>query len=212
MSEYRCFSCGEVHDAQVCSRINVKENPELKEKVKDGSLFVWECPHCGKHNLLQGEVLYHDPDNRLMFFMLPKGLIPEDKEAALDAQADVISRSLEGYVLRRVDEIGSLVEKVNIFDSGLDDCAIEMCKHITKMEMAEKGPKTILDARFKFYRMDGADNDLIFSYPSDGSMQCLKVGFNVYEDCAAILRRNPSVKPSSGFARIDSDWVARFFR
>ena len=43
-------------------------------------------------------------------------------------------------------------------------------------------------------------------------MHGLRIGFNVYEDCAGIIRRNPSVKPSPGFSRIDPAWVARFYR
>ena len=112
-----------------------------------------------------------------------------------------------------MSDIGSLIEKVNIFDAGLDDCVIEMCKYITKMEMMEKGgSKDLLDTPFKFYHVDGPDNDIEFSYPKDGQMHGLRIGFNVYEDCAGIIRRNPSVKPSPGFSRIDPAWVARFFR
>lgn len=138
-----CPACGEKHGIEVWNRINVGENPELKAKVKDGSLFVWECPHCGKANLVQGQTLYHDPNERLMIWLMPDGILPEAQEKALEAQFEKISQTLEGYTLRRVSDIGSLIEKVNIFDAGLDDCVIEMCKYITKMEMIEKvAPKT----------------------------------------------------------------------
>ena len=36
-----CPACGEKKGIEVWNRINVGENPELKAKVKDGSLFVW---------------------------------------------------------------------------------------------------------------------------------------------------------------------------
>ena len=193
-----CSDCGEKHGIEVWNRINVGENPELKEKVKNGSLFVWECPHCGKANLAQSQTLYHDPDERLMIWLMPDGILPEAQEKALEAQFEKISQTLEGYTLRRVSDIGSL---------------IEMCKYITKMEMMEKGgSKDLLDTPFKFYHVDGPDNDIEFSYPKDGQMHGLRIGFNVYEDCAGIIRRNPSVKPSPGFSRIDPAWVARFFR
>jgi hypothetical protein len=209
----RCASCGAEHPVEVYDRINVKESPELKEKVKDGSLFMWECPHCGRMNLVCNQLLYHDSDEHVMFFLIPPGSFQKEHERALEAQGKALSESLPGYVLRRVDDTGTLLEKVNIFDSGLNDTVIEMCKHVIKMEMIEKGDsKDILDALFKFYRIDGPDNDLVFSYPHGGAMQVLRTGFNVYEDCAGIIRRNPSVKPSAGFARIDSDWVSRFFR
>lgn len=208
-----CMNCGQLHEVEVWNRINVRENPELKERVKDGSLFTWECPHCGKPNLIRTQTLYHDPDNHLMIWMLPDGVLSEAQEKALESQLAAISDSLEGYTLRRVDGIGTLIEKVNIFDAGLDDCVIEMCKHVTRMEMAQNASvKLDPDTPFKFFRMDGADNDLVLSYPKEGHMEALKVGFNVYEDCAGIIRRNPSVKPDPGFSRIDPRWVARFFR
>ncbi len=208
-----CLSCGAKHETEAWSRINVADDPELKARVKDGSLFMWDCPDCGKTNLVRYQTLYHDPENRIMIWMLPAGLIPESQVEALGVQIEQSSDLPEGYSLRRVEDIGSLIEKVNIFDSGLDDCVIEMCKYITKMEMVDKGAsKDIIDAHFKFYSIEGADTDIVFTYPQDGQMQGLRVGFNVYEDCAGIIRRNPSVKPDPGFSRIDPDWVMRFFR
>ena len=194
-----CPACGEKHGIEVWNRINVGENPELKAKVKDGSLFVWECPHCGKANLVQGQTLYHDPNERLMIWLMPDGILPEAQEKALEAQFEKISQTLEGYTLRRVSDIGSLIEKVNIFDTGLDDCVIEMCKYITKMEIVEKETdkekaKEIMDAVFKFYKIDGADNDITLTYPVNGQMQGLQIGFNVYEDCRGIIKRNPDVR------------------
>ncbi|MGN1215732.1 MAG: CpXC domain-containing protein [Candidatus Cryptobacteroides sp.] len=209
----KCNSCGRQQAVSIPERVNVKENPELKAGIKDGSLFVWTCPDCGSQNLVTGQViLYHDPDSRLMIYLLPPGSLSAGMEQALEKQSAAIADALEGYTLRRVDDVGTLIEKVNIFDAGLDDCVMEMCKHVTRMELAQKGDKTIMDVRMKFFRTEGPDNELVFTYPKDGSMQCIGTGFNVYEDCAGIIRRNPSVKPSEGFSRVDSDWVARFFR
>lgn len=212
-TEFKCSSCGERHEVETFERINVGENPELKEKVKDGSLFIWECPHCGTANLVRNQTLYHDPDAKLMIWVMPAGILPESLEESLALQLDSVFGRLESYTLRRVDEIGSLIEKVNIFDAGLEDTVVEMCKHVTKMELAEKGDsKDVSEAPFKFYHLYSPDNDIEFSYPLDGEMHGVRIGFNVYEDCAGIIRRNPEVKPSSGFSRIDSDWVAGFFR
>jgi hypothetical protein len=84
------------------------------------------------------------------------------------------------------------------------------------MELAENGQgspgNAEIGAEMKFFRMDGADNTITFSFPQDGKMQLAEVGFNVYEDCRGILGRNPSVKEDPGFALVDAAWVARFFR
>lgn len=208
----KCSSCGNIHEITFFNGINVREEPDLKDKVKDGSLFLWECPHCGKTNLVSGQVIYHDPDEKLMFWLLPPGSVPEDKVAIIENSLLEASQTLEGYTFRRVDDAGSLIEKVNIFDSGLDDTVIEIVKYVTKMEMAQKGGgHDLSDTSFKFFRIEGPDHELTFTYPEAGQMQGVQIGFNVYEDCAGILRRNPSIKPAGGFPRINQEWVARFF-
>ena len=141
-----------------------------------------------------------------------RGLLPEEKVAELGRQIEASSDFPEGYIFRRVSDVGSLVEKVNIFDAGLDDTVLEMCKYVTRMEMAGKaGEKDLVSAQLKFYRTDGPDNDIEFSYPLNGQMHGVRIGFNVYGDCAGILRRNPSIKPSGGFPVVDQAWIARFF-
>ena len=120
-------------------------------------------------------------------------------------------KELEGYTLRIVREVGDLIEKVNIHDAALDDTVLEMCKWVTRRELAEKNPEAA-DAKLRFLRMEGADNELVMAFPLNGQMQVVNVGFNVYEDARGILLRNPSVKPAKGFAQVDADWIDQFFR
>lgn len=213
--QVRCTACGRAHEITVPGGINVAEEPELKARVKDGSLFVWDCPDCGTANLARCQTLYHDPDQRLMVWLLPDGALPESRLEAVEAALAAQVSELDGYVLRRVSDVGSLIEKVNIHDAGLDDRVIEMCKYVTKTELAEKNRQRaadFLDAPFKFYRMQGPDNELTLSFPLDGRMQGVQIGFNVYEDCRGILSRNPAVQAGPGFARVDAEWLARYFR
>ena len=90
---------------------------------------------------------------------------------------------------------------------------MEMCKYVTRMELAEsrKDP-SLMDISLKFFRMDGPDNQITLTYPRDGKMEGLEIGFNVYEDCRGILARNPAIQAGPGFARIDADWIGRYFR
>ncbi len=221
----KCSSCGASCEIPAYNIINVKDHPELKEKVKDGSMFVWACPKCGKINLAAFQTLYHDPDEKLMIWLMPDTLSDSEKiavEQHMKAISDQLSSNenndlLKGYTLRRVKDAGSLIEKVNIFDTGLDDVAVEMCKYITRMEIAEKVSdkdkvSVIMHAPFKFYKMDGADNDITLTYPSEGKMEGVQIGFNVYEDCRGIIKRNPDVIPAPGFAIVDSEWLATKMR
>lgn len=216
----KCSSCGTENQINIHESINVKENPELKEKVKDGSMFVWQCPHCGTVNLALFQTLYHDPDEKLMVWLFPENNLSDSERNMVEKNMELITKQLcsddnglSDYVLRRVNDAGSLIEKVNIHDAGLDDVVIEMCKYVTRMELIEKESdtlkaKSIADASFKFYRFEGADNDIILTYPSDGQIQGVKIGFNVYEDCRGILKRNPAARPAAGFSKVDARWLA----
>ena len=199
-----CSKCRQQTQIDVCQRINVALDPEMKDRVRDGSLFVWECPYCGTRNLAVYQTLYHDPDTKLMVWLLPG-----DQEPPRAVEEAV--KELEGYTLRRVREVGELIEKVNIHDALLDDKVMEMCKWVTRRELAEKIPG-ILDAPIKFLRMEGADNELVLAFSINGQMQMVRIGFNVYEDARGILSRHPSVQEAPGFAEINAAWVERFFR
>ena len=203
MAHASCSHCHQSAEVTVYPRINTALDPELKQRVKDGSLFVWECPYCGTRNLLRYETLYHDPAARLMIWLLPGTQLPP-------SQVEDAVKQLEGYTLRLVRESGDLVEKLNLSDAGLEDTVMEMCKWVTREELSEKDP-SMADIRLRFLRMEGPDNNLVLAFASQGQMKLVTVGFNVYEDARAILSRNPSVRPDEGFACVDSAWISRFF-
>ena len=158
-----------------------------------------------------------------MIWFLPEEQLSKEERQTIGQKIDsltgdtTLDNELEGYTLRRVSDIGSLIEKVNIHDAGLNDVVIELCKYVTKLELAEKSKSTakasaIIETPFKFFRFTGADNEIIFSFPEDGSMKCINVGFNVYEDCLGILQRNPEMAPGKGFSEIDATWISKFMR
>ena len=206
-----CTKCGQQHKITVYRSINIAENPELKAKVADGSLFLWECPHCGQVNLAKYETLYHDPVKKLMVWLIPAGDVSETQMQAITMH----TKAMGGYTLRRVNDMGSLMEKVLVTEAGLDDVVLEMCKYITKLEMIQKTvgveqKEEFMASTFHFYRCEGEADEriLTFMYALDGQMLGVNIGWNVYQDCSGILERNPQVKPAEGFAKVDSEWLA----
>ena len=206
-----CSKCGQQHKVTVYKSINISDSPELKDKVRDGSLFLWECPHCGQMNLARYETLYHDPSRKLMVWLIPSGEISETQMQAITMH----TKAMGGYTLRRVNDMGSLMEKVLICDAGLDDVVVEMCKYVTILEMLQKSigqeqKEEFMASVFHFYRSEGEDESriLTFMYGLGGQMLGVNIGWNVYQDCAGILQRNPQIKPADGFSRIDADWLS----
>lgn len=210
--KYTCTGCGEQYSVTVYDSINAAETPELKAAVLDGSAFVRQCPHCGAPNLLRYRTLYHDPAEKIMIWLTCGSKELEEQVRGVYGRIE----ELAGYTTRVVDDAGSLIEKIKIFDAGLDDVVIEMTKYVTKLELCEKdqsGAESILSAPFKFFSLDGADNQITLAYPANGRMQMVEVGFNVYEDCRGIVKRNPAIsEAATAFAKVDNDWIARYFK
>ncbi len=186
---FKCSRCGAVYQADAYRFIDCGADPGLRSKVTGGEVFIRECPECGQRELITTPVVYRD-----------EHLLVCLSDRRLDIEG------LEGTQGRLVGDVGSLIEKVKIFEAGLDDVPMEFCKFVTRQEMGK-------DVDLKFLRLDGADHDIILTYPEDGAMQMLAVGFNVYEDCCAIVRRNPAVSASvQGLAVVDRGWVEQFLR
>lgn len=191
MEKVVCSKCGKIHEIETYPSINAVEEPEMKAKAMTGEIFAWNCPDCGTTNLASYPLLYHDTTENLLLVL---------SAAPINAES-----CPEGYIGRQVGTVGEFIEKVKIFDAGLDDVIIEMCKFITMQELGKS-------VEMKFFKLDGADSEITFTYPENGKMEMLAVGFNVYEDCAGILRRNPQLKDSvSGLARIDQTWLHQHF-
>ena len=184
---------------EAVAAINTERDPELKERLLSGELFIRECPHCGTRTLAKFPLLYHDPAEKLMIWLSDGSA---DTEARM--QAAVTGNDFEGYTGRIVDTPGALIEKVKIFDAGLDDISLEMAKFVTRQELGK-------DADLLFFGLDGADNEITLTYPEAGQMQMVRIGFNVYEDCAGILLRNPDIKKAAtGLSRVGRSFVEGF--
>lgn len=181
----------------------------MREKVKDGSLFVWECPHCGQRNLAKYETLYHDPERKLMVWVAPSGKVSPSQMRAISNH----TKAMGDYVLRLVADSGDLIEKILINEAGLDDVVVEICKYVLKMEMANKQgvePQSHSSLPVHFYRLGDSAGErfMTFFYPAGGQMAQINVGYNVYEDCCGILERNPDLFPKEGFCRVDASTIA----
>ena len=169
--------------------IDAVSSPSLIAKVADGSLFVRECPVCCCRELISTPVVYKD-----------------DKSLICLSDRPIAVEGLEGVHGRLVRDVGSLIEKVKIFQAGLDDVAVELTKFVTRSELGK-------DVQLRFFRTDGADNEIIFTYPADGHMEMIAVGINVYEDCCGIISRNPAMTEGlEGLPCVDGEWVESFLR
>lgn len=184
-----CSKCGASFEAAIPSSVNATEHPELKEKVISGEIFKASCPQCGQTHLLKGDFLYYEPSEHLLVVL---------------SSGSLVSEGLPGFTCRRVEDVGSLIEKVKIFNDGYSDLVMELCKYVTRQDMGK-------DIKMKYLRTEGSDGDIIFTYPEDGEMQMISVGAGVYSSCAGIVSRNQALQDAaSGLVKLDADWLSQF--
>ena len=107
----------------------------------------------------------------------------------------------DGYLLRDVYTSYAFEEKLRIFESGLDDRAVELLKAFTIHANAEKlsGPDSLLFA--------GADQDALsfFALAADGNDFLLKTPVAFYEKLRAGMD-SPAFE-TRGFTAVDSKWI-----
>ena len=81
IQKIRCPGCGKEHDFAIWNSINTALEPELKEKVMNGSLFRTVCPHCGQAIDVVYPCLYHQVEEKRMIYYAP------GEDAMREAQA-----------------------------------------------------------------------------------------------------------------------------
>ncbi len=121
----KCPECGHEIPFTIWDSVNVDLEPEAKEKIFNGDLFLCSCPECGIQLYYAYGFLYHDMSRKLMIYFL----FNEPDEGKYDT-SNLPAFCLDGYTLRVVYGHRRLVEKIMMFDSGLNDIAVERMKYM----------------------------------------------------------------------------------
>lgn len=127
-----CKACGHEQGFQLWTSVNVTLDPDLKQKLLDRSLTAFRCEQCGHATNVNYSLLYHDMHANLMIWLVP------DEEKAGELPPLAASMAVDGLVLRRVDSLNGLIEKVRIADDGLDDRLVEVLKLVLRDKLPEE--------------------------------------------------------------------------
>lgn len=138
----RCPSCGQLQEITVWNSITVSDSPDLKADLLAGRVNIFKCSSCSHTGLIPTPLLYHDEEKKLMISFSPcddeqlKSRLFENVRETSKSSGELSGYS--GYNLRFVCEYNSLLEKILIFDSGLNDKAIEIIKLLILSQEPEK--------------------------------------------------------------------------
>lgn len=127
-----CPFCDHEQENTVYPIIDLAAKPTLKLGILTGSLFSATCESCERRFEVMHESLILDDEKRYAFL-----LAPDYQGTELDSR-DASLRELSGFQLRLVSSNDILKEKILLFDGGLDDRTIELCKLYLLMQMQDK--------------------------------------------------------------------------
>lgn len=181
---------------QLYQTVNVSIDPALKERVLNRSINCAKCPKCDQEIEVGANLLYHDMKKELMVWLRV--------DKARDGDFPVQRRTL-----RIVHDYSTLIEKIRIFDTEIDDCLLEFLKFMLWPQTSGKnleeyrgdeirfiGMRQAAQGESLFFQLTSTDGVKHFSFPKS---EAIKIAPTVAKARAAA---------SSGSWRIvDRDFV-----
>lgn len=186
-----CPQCGESQKYKLYASINAKENPELKQRVLDETLYDWRCRRCNYFAAMAYPFLYTDPDAGCVICVVPAG--SSNTAEPTDAVKDFTKRS--------VKNMAELKEKILIFDAGYDDVAVELVKNALCGII--KNTYKVNRVHAYFSRVNNGEMEFAIFIPRKDEPVYHSTKLDVYKQSQEVLRALDFVDPA-GFATVDA--------
>ena len=200
-----CPMCGELGKAEIYTSVNVARHKSYREKVLDGELFSWTCPSCAYNARLTYPILYNDMKNRFMVYLIPK----IERFQLCDKELEEKYSNQRNISKRVVSDFNSFKEKIFIFESRLDDMAVELTKVAISQTVSKKlGGVEVSEGYLSMY--DRESNTMGFTYftGDDRTPYVQTARLEIYGKSKDIIERFAiKDKKLKGFIKIDREWA-----
>lgn len=200
-----CPKCNETTEVSVYTSINAIQDPKLREEALDERLFKWQCASCGHEARLTYPVLYNDMKNRFMVYLIPK----IDRFQLADRELEAEFNNLKSINKRLVPNFNAFKEKVFIFESGLDDMAVEMTKLAVSEAVAEKLKMECIDEGYlSLYDRETNTIGFTFFVGEEKEPYVQSARLEIYGKSVSIVKEFAvKDKKLKGFIKIDREWA-----
>ena len=202
-----CPICKLEHSAPLTRRIDLEAGKEAREKLLRGEYFYFSCPDCGYLSELHYGCLALDRPLRLAIYLAEEhDACPADTAARV--AADVPFCQAGDSLLRAVRSAQDLAEKLRIFDAGLDDRLVEICKGAALSQFPATETCYVTDIRY-----DAAGGREVLRLTLSDGTEDYVLGFDaLYRQISDQF--SPSLPPlrGGGFALVDLDYAAALMR
>ena len=200
-----CPKCNNTGEIKIHTSINVTKHKDLREKTMDESLFKWKCPECHYEAMLTYPVLYNDMKNRFMIYLIPKVEHFQLADKALEEQF----KTLKHIDKRLVPNFNTFKEKIFIFESGLNDMAVELTKLAVSEAVAQKhGIENVKEGYLSMYNSETNTMGFTFYIGEDKQPYVQKARLEIYGKSLSVVNEMAvKDKKLKGFIRIDREWA-----
>lgn len=210
-----CPHCINEQDVTIWDIIDTGQDPDLREEVMNKRIQSWVCTNCQREWVAAEPFLYHDPDQKLLFYygpqfseLLREG-VPEEQnlpQQIQDALPVEWAHASSDYTMRIMTEYNDLIEKIHTFEFGLDDRLIEVLKLALRTRQQEIDSDHQWEA---VHFLAASGNDLVFStYNEDDNWQAVNLEYEAYENAELMLAQ--SLPPEGRWGLVDMNWALRF--
>ena len=210
-----CPHCLNEEDVTIWDIIDTSQDPDLREEVLQKRVQQFVCSNCHHEWIAAEPFLYHDPQDKLLLYygpqfaeLLREGLpesqnLPKQIQKALPVEW---AQASSDYKLRITTEYNDLIEKIHIFEFGLDDRLIEVLKVAIHSRQMEQDPDNRWD---ELHFLAASGDDLIFStYNEQDNWQAVNLEYEAYENSEQLLAQ--LLPPEGRWNLVDMNWAVRF--
>lgn len=203
--EMNCPKCNEPHSAHLYISINATTDPQFRDDLLEEKLLRFKCESCGYEGRYTYPLLYNDMKKRFMIYLIPE----IDRFQLEDRTLEDDYRNLKGIKKRITADFNSFKEKIFIFESGLDDMAVELTKYaITEMISKKLDCGKITESYLSIYNRE--TNTIGFTcflgeehepYVQSARLEIYRKSMKIADAICGNDRK------LSGFIKIDREWA-----
>ena len=200
-----CPKCGHNTGAHLYISINATNDPQFKEDLLSGRLLSFTCECCGYQAQYNYPLLYNDMKNRFMVYLIPQ----IDRFQLEDRALENDYRNLKGIRKRIAADFNSLKEKIFVFESGLDDMAVELTKYaISEMVARKLDVGRVSQGYLTMYNREENTIGFTFFVGEDSEPYVQSARLEIYRKSMKIVNAIcGNDKKLSGFIKIDREWA-----
>lgn len=200
-----CPSCSKNTSAHIYTSINATNDPRFRDDLLSGKLLEFTCPYCGHQGRYTYPLLYNDMKRRFMVYLIPD----IDRFQLEDRSLEDDYRNLKGIRKRITADFNDMKEKIFIFESGLDDMAVELTKYAISAMVAKKHDLSrVSEGYLTLYNRETNTIGFTFFLGEKNEPYVQSARLEIYRKSLKIVDAVcANDKKLSGFIKIDREWA-----